>query len=1031
MNSTSAARRALFLAAASLLLFASASGPAAPAPASRSVDRILDGSSRGRDPLGLVRTLVPPRVWVLLDTSTSMDRRAGGRRRTRLHEAREVIRWAASTFVSDAGDPLVAWGLARFRDFDLQNRSEGVCRDPYFGAGVPSLSPSGPPATSMIQCGGLSLLARPAGCNFVAQRSAILRRLPWEANSTHTPAGIALLQLASYIANEATEDLAPGQRNIVLFLTDGVDSCECGKRIWNDFTAGSPGVLRRRPVELRVLGTAPTLVEQHGIEGSARTRVMQAHNAGLKARDAMLRLNRGDPANGFGEIHIVGFAMEAEFSRGLTNHLAWMASDLERPAIHAADREGLRSAISAVLSEVTLPDGSVKLAEPRLAAVKELAGGELTGGDVTGGRRRDFVADPNDPAALNEVLARRREHQDNVLVTTEADLRGLQATVRAVPVSEEGDVSGAPVWDAGALLAARDPEDRLIWFHRRGETRLRPFTVAEVRPEDLGVGAGYLDALDGAGARSAADAAEIVVRLIRGEEIEVHPETGSIYGSDGGLHFVGGAGSPKLRESLASPVVVGAPPSRTGAGPAWERFFHAQVNRRTLVYLPANGGMLHAFSAETGAEAFAFIPADALGPLPGDSGAGPFLRDLALARVRGAPGLRRGLESRFSLAGSPVVRDLPLAGGEWATVLAFGRSFGGRFVTALDVTAIGGAWSGDREPPSRWPAGAKRPRLLWSMGPEAPGFAGLRETPAPVFAEVSPGFGAEWLVFQSSGDGAGSAGASLFVLEPADGRLRRAFHLPSAPDAAIPRNGAPTAPAPWSPRWASRAAPDHVSAVYVADLHGQIHRLRPTGSPGALELRTVHRLGGRHPVHARPVAFPFPGRAEPHLLVVTGGDRRLPGGPAHMVLLRDLGDRMEEVWRKPLPAGEAPQGRPVVRADNFGVEVVLPTLTTASSSSIGCGGVRTEVGVSRLRAFDGVSGEPLAGVVADDAPFVDFGPSRIRGVSLSSTGNMALSVTEAAGGVLDTVIGDFRFRIRDSALEPITLFVEGFRRSPF
>ena len=44
---------------------------------------------------------------------------------------------------------------------------------------------------------------------------------------------------------------------------------------------------------------------------------------------------------------------------------------------------------------------------------------------------------------------------------------------------------------------------------------------------------------------------------------------------------------------------------------------------------------------------------------------------------------------------------------------------------------------------------------------------------------------------------------------------------------------------------------------------------------------------------------------------------------------------------------------------------------------------------------------------------------------------MAFSVSGVGGKIVDTVIGDFKFRVRDSALENVTLFVEGFRRSPF
>ena len=178
------------------------------------------------------------------------------------------------------------------------------------------------------------------------------------------------------------------------------------------------------------------------------------------------------------------------------------------------------------------------------------------------------------------------------------------------------------------------------------------------------------------------------------------------------------------------------------------------------------------------------------------------------------------------------------------------------------------------------------------------------------------------------------------------------------------------------------------------------------------------------------MVFPFPGRVEPHLLVVTGGDRRVPETPSAVVLLRDEGTRFAEVWRKTLADGEFPQGKPVVLTDGSRVAVALATRTIAREA-LSCDVVTTTDGVARLRGFDGLTGAETAGVVDNDASTVAFGPGRIQGISLSSSGNMALSVSRVGGQVVDTIIGDFKFRVRDGALEDVTLFVEGFRRSPF
>ncbi len=1015
-------------------------------------------AARGRDPLGPVRTAIRHRVWVLFDTSTSMRERLGTE--TRFAAAQRVIRWAVDSFVSEAGEPLVQWRLAAFQPFRQQeqgNSPERTCRDPTRGAGLPVGSPPGPPVNRIARCGGVDILSEVAGCDAGQSRLALLQNLPRDANADRTPNGIALYQLASHIAQTATEDLDPGQKNIILLITDGVDTCECVYRAWLDFNDGEHGYRREPGISLRTSPATPDPIfhAYRSFDGIA------TWNAGLKARAAHLALNGGDPDAGLGDIHVIGVAMGDEALRGYTNHLAWMASGGRRPAIHADRPETLREALDLVLDEVTLPAGTVKLSPPRLASVKEVvapAPGRAFAGTDPSLPPDALVADPGDPKALEEVLTLRASFQDNVLLSTSADLVRLEGGLEAVATGRVGNEEGDPVviWDAGRRLAERDPADRVVLFNRPGSADLRRFRPGEVRPADLGVAAGYLKEVDGIGARTATDAAEIVVRLVLGEELALAPETGTIYDASGRLHFVGGPGTWKLREGLAAPVAVPNPPRHpervTRNAASYRRFFEEHLNRRTTVYLPTSGGLLHAFAGDTGEELFAYIPDDVLGPaagepgLPGDSGRRTNLRELAVTGVRGAAGLRRGLRSRFALAGSPVVRDVFHPGiRDWRTVLAFGRAEGGRFVTALDVSEVGADPRAAGQPP-----GAGLPRLLFNLGDRPagtlPGPRDLGETPPPLLVEVPSSGGSEWLAFVGPGLGDPGGGASLpgdpgppdpgdssgewlQALGVGDGRLRSRFRLTPAPSARLPKNGAPAPPVAWQPAWGAPGGVDLVTRIYVADLHGQIHRLR-LETPGAWEWRVMHSLGGEHPVLTPPVAFAFPGRREPHLLVVAGGDARAPEHPAALALLRDLGTHFEEVWRKELPGGEIPEGNPVVRTDGERVEVVLVT-RTVERNALTCDVIQTTDGISRLRAFDGRSGAPLAGVVGPGASVVAFGKGRIRGISLSRSGNMALSVSGAAGEAFDALIGDFTFRIRDGALEPVTLFVEGFRRSPF
>ena len=995
-----------------------------------------------RDPLGVVRTTTRPRVWILFDTSESMTIGMGSR--SRFAVAQDVVRWVVRNLESAAGEPLVHWRLAAFQQF---RSSEGgssrraICADPTMGAGLPRGSPG--VTVTRVRCGGVRILSDPSGCDAEAGRTALLRELPDRVNTNRTPNGIALYQLASHIARKAKADLEPGQQNVIVLITDGLDTCECIYRPWLDFTAGPAGQGKRGGVWLRTSPTSP----DRAVHQAPSRYAYNAWNAGLQAKAAYLALNGGDPDAGLGDIHVVGVAMTDETTRGYTNHLAWMASHGRHPAIHADRPETLRQALNQVLDEITLPSGTVKLGAPRLAAVKELVASSpdpaFPGSDPTLPRDA-LVAPANDRAGLEETIRLRAAYADNILFSTSAELHSLRGRLQAFPTSAEGGgrLGENSVWDAGSRLAERDPADRLILFNRAGSRELRAFRVGEVTAEDLGVAAGYLAEVDGAGARTAADAARIVVRLVRGEELAVHPDTGTIYRPDGHLHFTGGRGTWKLREGLASPAVVTHPPRRPDRilreRESYERFFARHANRRTMVYLPTSGGLLHAFAADSGKEVFAYIPDDVLGPAPGGGNAGEriFLRELASAGVRGAAGLRRGLVQRFALAGSPVVRDVFLPGTQdWRTVLAFGRSFGGRFVTALDVSEVGDGWAGGHRAPAPSAGGPGLPRLLFNVGhrPGGPGASlpELGETPEPLLVDVPAAGGSAWTMFLPAGQGHpdGDSGEWLLALSPDNGEVRGRYRLAPGPGARIPKNSAVTSAAPWRPAWSVPGTTDLVTRVYLADLHGQIHRLR-LSEPGAWQWSVAHRLGGEHPILTPPVVFPFPGRTEPHLLVVTGGDRRVRDIPSAVVLLRDEGTELQEVWRKTLSDGETPQGQPVVLAAGSGVEVVLAT-HTSRTETLSCDTSATTDGTARLRAFNGLTGAALAGVVAEGASVRAFGAGRVRGISLSTSGNLALSVSGVGGQAIDTIIGDFEFRVRDAALEDVTLFVEGFRRSPF
>lgn len=99
--------------------------------------------------------------------------------------------------------------------------------------------------------------------------------------------------------------------------------------------------------------------------------------------------------------------------------------------------------------------------------------------------------------------------------------------------------------------------------------------------------------------------------------------------------------------------------------------FKTSINARAgVVYVSANDGMLHAFSAATGIELWAYVPTAALPNL------------YALADKQYAT------QHQYLVDGTPVVQDV-FIGGAWKSVLVSGMGAGGRSYFALDVTDPG------------------------------------------------------------------------------------------------------------------------------------------------------------------------------------------------------------------------------------------------------------------------------------------------------------------------------------------------------
>jgi len=117
----------------------------------------------------------------------------------------------------------------------------------------------------------------------------------------------------------------------------------------------------------------------------------------------------------------------------------------------------------------------------------------------------------------------------------------------------------------------------------------------------------------------------------------------------------------------STPAIMDAPSLDPPPDADYPAFMDDNKDRRTMIWVGANDGMLHGIDARLGKEVWAFIPFNLL----------PKLVTLKSGQPAG--------EFRFFVDGSPKVADVKV-GGQWKTYLVMGEGPGGTFYQTFDVT---------------------------------------------------------------------------------------------------------------------------------------------------------------------------------------------------------------------------------------------------------------------------------------------------------------------------------------------------------
>ncbi|MET3465535.1 pilus assembly protein [Variovorax atrisoli] len=237
-----------------------------------------------------------------------------------------------------------------------------------------------------------------------------------------------------------------------------------------------------------------------------------------------------------------------------------------------------------------------------------------------------------------------------------------------------GAIGSTAIWSASRLLGTTAPSSRKIYF--KGASGLQAFTYANLSSTQQA----YFDNIcSKAGApaqcsslssddKAIANTGANLVNYLRG----VRTFESSSPRPGGGTAV---AALYRNRESILGDIINGAPvrvgkPPFAYADTGYADFVTTKATRKPVVYVGANDGMLHAFSADSsdgGTELWAYVPTAVM----------PNLFKLANTDYAS--------RHQYYVDGPPIMADIKV-GTTWKTILVGGLGNGGAGYYALDIT---------------------------------------------------------------------------------------------------------------------------------------------------------------------------------------------------------------------------------------------------------------------------------------------------------------------------------------------------------
>lgn len=265
----------------------------------------------------------------------------------------------------------------------------------------------------------------------------------------------------------------------------------------------------------------------------------------------------------------------------------------------------------------------------------------------------------------------------------------------------------------------------------------------------------------------------------------------------------------------AEPVLVKAPSARY-ADDGYSTFKTNYASRTRMIFQGSNDGMLHAFTASSGAESWAYIPNLVLGNLNNLS-------------------KKVGFNHKYYVDGTPVVSDVDfdnVVGGtfatpDWRTILVGGLAKGGRGYYALDVTTPTATSEANAQAKVLW----EFPNSITNATARAAAIANMGYTHGKPIIVKTPAAG--WVVLVTSGynngtnagDSGGDGRGHLYVINAKTGDLIRDIVTPATCSSAPATN--PCGLAHIS-AYVDSELDNTTDYVYGGDLYGNVWRFNLT-----------------------------------------------------------------------------------------------------------------------------------------------------------------------------------------------------------